>query len=217
MMGTKNESAIIEAAARILGRNPDHLETLNALGVYYFQTKKFGLAKIFFKRALNQNKEEPAIYNNLGIVYLAEGDLKLAIDSFKKSLAARSGYSVGATNLSSIYLKYLDYKRSISPLEDAYRSIRSDLRRGTNDSVEIANNYAVALMGINENDKARKIFEEISSAGVRNPVPYLNQAILLVEVLKKKSDALRVLSKLKFMTNDSTVLRKVAELEKKLE
>ena len=214
---SKNEAAIVKAAAEILSKDPNHLLALNTLGIFYFESKKYGISKILFERALRTSKQEPALYNNLGIVFLAEGDLPLAMDYFKKSIAAKSDYKIGATNLSSIYLEYGDFKRAIAPLEDGYKATRSDLRRGDSSAIEIANNYAVALMGIGENDKAKGIYENIYEANVRNPIPYLNYAILLVEVQKKKKDAFRVISKLKFMTEDKEILRRVDELEKKLE
>lgn len=213
----KSEPALVTAAAEILSKDPNHLETLNLMGVFYFEQKKFGLAKILLRRAMKAHPNQAALYNNLGIIYLAENDLPLALDAFKKSLSADSGYKTGATNLSSIYLEYGDYQRSLAPLESAYRALRSDIGRGANGAVEVANNYAVALMGIGENSKAGKVFEEIDEAGVRNPTPFLNYAILLVEVQKKKKDAIRIISKLKFMTEDREILRRVQELENKME
>lgn len=214
---TRSEAGVVQAASVILGKDPTHLKTLNALGLFYFQSKKYGLAKIIFRRALRDHKSEPALYNNLGVVYLAEGDLRLALENFRKSIQAKSGYKIGATNLSSIYLDHRDYKRSLSPLEEAFEASRSDLRRGDGEAVEIANNYGVALMGLGEDGKARRVFEQIVESGTRNPAPHLNYIILLVEVQKKKNDAIRAISKLKFITEDREILRQVQELEKKLE
>lgn len=213
----RSEPQLIKAAAAILSKNPTHLETLNAMAVYYFESKKFGMAKLLLKRAMKDHPNEPALFNNLGIIYLSEGETRLAIENFRKSISAKADYKIGATNLGSIYLDYRDYKRSIAPLEEGYKAVRSDVRRGDTTAVEIANNYGVALMGTGENGKAEEVFSEIVSANSRNPTPYLNYAILLVEVQKKKNDAVRVLSKLKFMTDDREILRRVDELERKLE
>jgi tetratricopeptide (TPR) repeat protein len=214
---SRSEGGIIKAASEILGKDPQNKFALNTLAVFYFENKKFGLSKILLKRALKDHPDDPALHNNLGIVYLAQNEMRLALDAFKKSLEARSSYQLGATNLSSIYLEYRDYKRSIGPLEDSFRSIRSDLRRGSSPAVEIANNYALALMGVGESGKAEGIFKDILESDSRNPVPLLNYASLLVEVLKKKKDAIRVISKLKFMTEDREILRKVEEIERKME
>jgi len=190
---------------------------LNVLAVHYFEDKKYGLAKIILKRALKDHPKEPALENNLGIIYLSEGEMALAIEQFRKSIADRADYRIGATNLSAIYLEYMDYKRSIAPLEESYKAVHSDVGRGDNDAVDVANNYGVALIGIGDNDKAEGVFSEIVAGSTRNPVPYLNYAILLVEVQNKKKDAVRVISKLKFMTDDRDILRRVDELERKME
>ncbi|OFZ11623.1 MAG: hypothetical protein A2Z20_01245 [Bdellovibrionales bacterium RBG_16_40_8] len=139
------------------------------------------------------------------------------MELFKKGLALKSSYRFAKTNLGSIYTKYGDFERGVSFLEDAYGATRLDQSRGNAEALAIVNNYGVASLGVGENDKAKMIFEKIASSGVRNPIPLLNYAIILVEVLKQKKDAARIISKLKFMSNDREILRKVQELEKKLE
>ncbi len=214
---SRSESAILAAAARILSKDPNHPQTLNALGLFYFEARKNGMAKILFRRALKAHPNIAPLHNNLGIVYLSEGDTRLAVDSFKKSLQVKPGYETGAANLSSIYVRFRDYKSGLAPLEQVYEDVRSDVGRGQESAIELANNYGVALMGLGEQSKARKVFAEIFGSPSKNPLPVLNYAILLVEVQKEKKDAIRVISKLKFMTEDRDILRRVQELEKKLE
>ena len=212
----RSEPKLIKAASNVLSRDPSQVETLNALAVYYYQSQKFGMAKIILKRALKDHPNEPALYNNLGVVYLAQGHMQRALNSFKKSLQVKTGYRIGATNLSSIYLDYRDYSRGLAPLEQSYKDTRSELAQGDPSAVAIANNYAVALMGVGEGGKAKDVFDDIVRSNQQNPIPVLNDAILLVEVLKKKNDAIRVISKLKFMTEDSGILRRVSALEQEL-
>jgi tetratricopeptide (TPR) repeat protein len=211
-----SEQKIIAATSEILNKDSKNIFALNALGVYYFEVKKFGMAKLIFNRALADHKDEPGLYNNLGIVYLAQNEMGLAILNFQKSIKAKENYRIGATNLSSIYLKFHDYQRSIEPLEYAYKATRSDLGR-EDVAVDIANNYAVALVGLDENRRAGNVFEEIMNTNSKAVEPLLNYAIFLVMVQKNKKDAIRVISKLKFRTEDSKILNRVNELEKKLE
>lgn len=214
---SKSEAAIVKAVSQILAVDPKHLEALNTLAVFYFETKRLGLAKIILRRALRDHGDEPALHNNLGIIYLTENEPRLALESFRKSVSLKGSYRIGATNLAAIYLEHGDYKRSLSPLEDSYKATKSDLGRGADYAVDIANNYAVALMGTGENSRAEDVFEAIAKSDTRNPKPYLNYAILLTDVLKKKKDALRVISKLKFMSEDREILKQVQELEKRIE
>ena len=210
----KSEKLIVDAASRILAKDSKDLKALNALGVYYLKTFKSGMAKIIFNRALKDHPEERALHNNLALVYLAEDDLRSALSSFRKSIRS-SKYQLGTLNLSSILIKHYDFRRALSPLEDAYDEVESDLRRGRETAVNIANNYAVALMGMDEGRKAKRIFNKIVDGGSRDPDVYLNYAVLLVDLLGEKKDGQRILSKLQFMTEDKEILRLVKELEKR--
>jgi tetratricopeptide (TPR) repeat protein len=214
---SKSEAAIVKAASQILAVDPKHLEALNTLAVFYYESKRFGLAKILLRRALKDHGDEPALHNNMGIILLSENEPRLALESFRKSVQLKGSYRIGATNLAAIYLEHGDYKRSLSPLEESYKATKSDLGRGVDYAVDIANNYAVALMGTGDNSKAEDVFEAIADSDTRNPKPYLNFAILLTDVLKKKKDALRIISKLKFMTEDREILKQVQELEKRID
>ncbi len=214
---SRSESQLIKVASGILSRNPDQLQTLNALAVYYYESHQYGMSVIILNRALKSHPNAPALYNNLGVVFLAQGKTQKAIDAFKKSLQLKSDYQTGATNLSTIYLEYHDYSRGLAVLEQSYDDTQSKLEQGDPNAVSIANNYAVALMGLGEYSKAKRIFSRIMKSNQQNPVPLLNYAILLVEVLKQKNDAIEVISKLKFMTEDRRILQRVLELEQQLE
>lgn len=215
-LATKNEDTVLGVSSRILGKNPKHLPTLNALGVFYFENKKPGLAKIFLNRALADYKNEPALHNNLGVIYLSEGKQRQAIAAFRRSLELKSNYTVGATNLASIYLEYEDYTRALAPLEDSYKTSKSSLDKGEAFAVEIANNYAMALAGIGEHKKSEKVYEEILKSNSSNTTVLLNYAILLIERLNNPKAAISVISKIKFVANDRETLNKVDELEKKM-
>jgi tetratricopeptide (TPR) repeat protein len=209
-----SEELMVDAASRILAKDPDHLEALNALAVHYFRQKKYGMAKILVNRALQKNPNQAALHNNMALIQLAEGDVRLALASFRESLKS-GNYQTGALNLSSLLLKHRDFEKALRPLEEAYSKVRSDLRRGQGPAVDISNNYAVALLGTGESKKAKSVFEAIIEGGSRDPEVHLNYAILLVDVLKDKKDAQRVLSKLQFMTEDRGILRQVQELERR--
>jgi Flp pilus assembly protein TadD len=209
-----SEKLIIDAASKILAKDSKNLHALNALGVFYLNNYKTGMAKIIFNRALKDHPDERALHNNLALVYMAEKDLRSALSSFRRSIKS-SRYQLGTLNLSTILIRHYDFRRALAPLEDAYDEIKSDLRRGRGKAVDIANNYAVALMGTGEGKKAKRIFDRIIDSGSRDPDVYLNYAVLLVDLLGEKKDGQRILSKLQFMTEDKKILRLVKELEKR--
>ena len=209
------EPRIVDAVARILGRDAKNLLALNTLGVFYFRNGKLGLSKIVLKRALNSHPDEPALHNNLGVVYLSEGDQRAAIRSFKKSVDLDPDYSVGSTNLASIYLEYRDFNRALAPLEGGYKVVKSGVREGKQEAVGVANNLAVALSAQDQAKRARGIYEEILRGNSRNITVLLNYAILLVERLKAKDEALKVISKIKFIAESPEAIRRAEQLEKK--
>lgn len=212
---SKSEDQVLKAASRILGKDEKNLAALNTLAVYYYEADKPGLSKIILNRALESHPNVPALHNNMGVVYLKEGKQRQAIASFRKSLELKADYSVGATNLASIYLDYKDYSRALSPFEEAYKSVKKSLDQGEEYAVLVANNYAVALTGIGELKKAESVYEEILKANSKNSTVLLNYAILLVERLNNPQAAASVLNKLKFVSDNREVLKRVEELEKK--
>ena len=210
------EPQLVNAAAKILGVEPDNLLALNTLGVFYFRKGKLGLSKIILKRALSSHPDEPALHNNLGIIYLTEGDQRTAINFFKKSLDLDPDYSIAATNLASIYLEYQDYNRALSPLEDGYKVVREKLKDGEEESVGVANNLAVALSNQDQVKKAQDIYQEILDGPSKSIIVLLNYTVLLVERLKSKDEALNMISKIKFLADSPKVIRRVEQLEQKV-
>ena len=119
--------------------------------------------------------------------------------------------------MSSIYLEYQDYKLALGPLEDAYSEASQDLRRGERNAVELANNYALALIGTGSPGIAKRVYKKILDSGARNVDVMLNYAILLVKVLKDRKEAIRELSRIKFLSEDKSVLAKVEKLEEEVD
>ena len=214
---SKNELGVIQVASRILSRDPKDLKALSGLGFFYFSTGKLGMAKLIYRRALKDYSDEPGLYNNLGVIQLAEGDLRKAIISFKKSISLNSSYEMAATNLGSIFVFHKDYGRALAPLASRYKSVKSKLSSRNKLAIEIANNYAVALMGTGQGKKAERVFKEALGADVLDASMLYNYAILLVNVMKKRGDALRIISKLKFSSDDPKILHKAEELEQRLD
>ncbi|MCB9026189.1 MAG: tetratricopeptide repeat protein [Bdellovibrionaceae bacterium] len=217
LMGDELEKDVLKNIQERLSKNPEDVKTLNMLGVYYLKEKQLGLANFAFGKGLLFDKENPAIYNNLGVIEIKKGDIRQAIVNFKKALSFNPKYKPAQTNLSSIYLDYKDFKSSIGPIEDSYDDLKKDLSRGSVMAVQAANNYAVALVGLGDNKKAKSIYEKIMDGGSRDVDVMMNYAILLAKVLKEKTDSIKIFSKIKFTSEDPVILNKIKELEKELD
>lgn len=212
----KSELSMLPVAARILGKDQSNKFALNALAIYYFQREKYGLAKIILNRALKDHDQDPALHNNLGVIFLSEGNQRKAIAGFKRAIDLNSDSVIASTNLASIYLEYKDYSRALPPLESGYARIKGELRKGNKDAVAVANNFALALSGNDDNKKAKQIYKDILDVNPRNATVLANYAILLIEKLKDKSDGKTILNKLKFATSEPALEKQAAELEEKL-
>lgn len=213
---SKSEASLVTAASRILGVDSKNLQALNALGVFYFEQGKLGMARILFLRALQDHADNPALHNNLAIVYLAEDKQRQALSEFRKAMDLKSDYKIAAANLGAIFLEYKDFDRAVDPLASGFKAIKSELKSGTESAVEVANNYAVALAGLGKYDDAKDIYEDIVAGSARNPTVLLNYAILLVEKLKNYKEGGKLLSRIKFGFDDPKILKRVDALEAKI-
>lgn len=214
---SRDKEAVVKAASIILDKDSENLKALNGLGVFYFYTGKFGIAKLIYRRALKSHGDKSGLHNNLGIIHLEEGDLRKALVAFRKSVSIGGASHIAEANLGSIFVQNKDYSRSIAPLESGYKSVQSDLSPKNTSAIHIANNYAVALIGIGQGQKAESIFKKALDKGVNEASLLYNYAVLLVNILKNRGEGLRIVSKLKFSTDRPEILRKVQELEQRLD
>jgi TolA-binding protein/Flp pilus assembly protein TadD len=214
----KDERSMVEAVSKRLGKDQNDLMALNALGVFYYEQGKYGLARILLGRALKVHPNEPALHNNQGVIYLAENKQRQAIASFRKAMDIKSSYTVGAANLGSIFVEYRDYSRAADMLDNGYSAVKSDLRRGGNIGLDVANNYALALMGTGDNDRAKEIFQTILKADNGNATALLNYAILLIHRMKDKKEGEKQLNRLRFIgeDGDNRMKKAIDEMDKAL-
>lgn len=217
---SNDEQAILKAASEVLSKNSKDLKALNALGLFYFSRKQLGMARLVYNRALKDHKNEPGLHNNLGVTYLEEGDLRRAIMSFEKAISLKKSYSVASINLSSIFAEYGDYRRALKPLESGYRAFKLKSAKSEAEkkmAIQVTNNYAVVFIGLEKTENAQRVLKAALDVGIDDTFLLYNYAILLVDILKDREKALKIVSKLKFSTDDPSLLRKVTELEERLD
>ena len=214
---SQNEVEVINAASIVLSKNQKDLKALNGLGFFYFSKGKLGLAKLIYQRALKDHGNEAGLYNNLGLIYLKEGELAKAKGVFKKAISLDSSYKVARDNLSFLFVTHKNYNAALESLESRYKSVRPKLRSKDDLAVEIANNYAVALMGVGQIKKAKAVLKEALKSNSFNASLLYNYAVLLVNNSKDKTEVHRIISKIKFNSNDPKLMSKTGKLEKRLD
>jgi tetratricopeptide (TPR) repeat protein len=211
---SKDEKLIVDVCSKRLGKDQNDLKALNTLAVHYFDEGRYGLARIILTRAQKAHPDEPALENNQGVIFLAEDRQGLAIASFRKALSLKSGYPIASANLGSIFVEYRDYAKATELLESGYSSVRSDLKKGV--GLNVANNYALALSGSGDGDKAKSIFQDILKADSGNVTALLNYSILLIHKMKDKKEGEKQLNRLKFLADDAKTRGAIESMDKAL-
>ena len=211
-----DEQRTIEQASNLLGKDNNNLEALMALASLHYDRKEFGLAEIILSRALTAHPKEAAIFHNLGILSLQRGEGREALASFEQALAMDWSHSLAAQSVGGIYLKYHDFQKAHDTLKQIYTDNKSAIKKGDRILMEIANCYAVASSYVGESEQALTVYNMILSNDPQNVSVLLNKSILLAERIKRKKEAQEVLNKLKFLTDDKIIQKKVADLEAQL-
>ena len=65
---------------QILKKQPDHFKTIFYLGTLSIQTKKFGIAKNYFDKAIQIKPNYADAHHNLGFILLLSSDLQKGFD-----------------------------------------------------------------------------------------------------------------------------------------
>ncbi|GAW92946.1 tetratricopeptide repeat protein [Calderihabitans maritimus] len=88
----------------------------NALGNSYFLQGLWGLASIFYQKAINISPELWQSHYNLGCIYYRQGNLSSAEHHFRRVLELQSNYYPARYNLGTIYLKQKHYIKALENL-----------------------------------------------------------------------------------------------------
>jgi Flp pilus assembly protein TadD len=204
-----DESQVIREASKFLAKNQNDLVTLNAMAMHYFNRKKTDLTKLILAKALKKYPNSPAIHNNFGLVYLREKKMVEAISSFRQAQKLDSNHPESAANLGSLLVKTKNYPAAAPLMAKAYRVMDKD--------IVVANNYAVSLMGTKNFKGAEEVFANAKAGEGNNATVLLNYAILLIEHMKDKKTGLKIVNKIRFLSQDEGILRKAQQLADKAE
>lgn len=206
---TGDEQLLVREASKFLAKNSKDLITLNAMAMHYFNRRKPELAKLILAKALALYPRSATVHNNLGLVYLKEGKQTEAISAFKRAQEIDANHPESAANLGSLLVKTKNYSAAVAYMQKAYRYMDKD--------PVIANNFAIALMGVKKYEDAARVLDGAKASESNNPTLLLNYAILLVEHLKDKKGGLKIVNKIRFLSQDEGILNKAQRLAEKAE
>ncbi|MCK5255906.1 MAG: tetratricopeptide repeat protein [Deltaproteobacteria bacterium] len=167
---------------KILGRNPNHVQSHNNLGIIYQQTGQFELAKEHFSKALLLDPNDLEAHNNLGIWYKNKGMYDKAIEEFKQVLILKPDFPEVHCNLGAVYNNKGWYDHAINEFKEALR-----LKPHFTDAM---NNLGNAYRGIGWYDQAIDTFKKALAINPDLAITHLNLAIIYLYQKKDVKKAL---------------------------
>ena len=212
----KKEEPLLALTSKILNEDPDNIQALNTLGVFYLRGGKVSLAKIIFTRALKKHPKNSSLHSNLALIALKEGRKEDAIEAFQKSLSYRYSNYAAAANLGTLYMQAYEYNLALDYLSLAYSRAKQYLSMVHYEVVKTGNNYAVALAWSGDFQKSEDIFEELVKNNPQAVELLLNYAILLGRDLKNTEKAYTLLHKVDMMDRSGRYASSIKALRKYL-
>ena len=108
-----NLKSAIKYYNETLNKNPNHLDSLNNLGIVYLQQSDLLKAKKYYEMAINLKPDYANAHNNLGIVFEKIGKIDEAISSYDKTIEIDPKNVDAYNNLGNIYRKISKFDQSI--------------------------------------------------------------------------------------------------------
>jgi Tfp pilus assembly protein PilF len=127
---TETEKGKTEEAKKlyslILMEKPDHIETLNNLGVIAMKEDNAEKALSYFSKALEYNSNYAKAYNNVALIRMKQGSRKLAAEYLRKAI------EIDRENVGS-YLNLAAILRQEKRLDEASALLETALSKGLRD------------------------------------------------------------------------------------
>jgi tetratricopeptide (TPR) repeat protein len=205
-MRTKSENAVMQEASKILAKNPKDLKALNAIAVMYIVNRKLEMAKLVLARAIKAYPKNATLACNLGIVHLLDDDIPLAIAEFQRALSLDEGHAEASYHLGAIHLRYKNARAALPLLKTAYSKLPKAL---------VGPHYAEALRLAGQSKDAEEVFSDLKADTSRDPALVLGYASLLVEDLKDKRRGLKMVDRVRLLTEDAAILKRADDLASK--
>jgi len=216
LKGSRKEAPLLNVISRILNVDPDNVQALNTLGVFYLQSGKEQLAKIIFTRALKKHPKNSSLHGNMAVIALKEGKKEEAIEAFQKSLSYRYSNYAAAAHLGTLYMRAYEYDSAVDPLSLAYSRAKEYLSVSHHEVMKTGNNYAVALAWAGSFRKSAAIFRELIENNPKVVELLLNYAILLGRDMRNTADAYQFLKKADLLDRSGRYAKKIKAIRRYL-
>jgi len=131
LIGDRRYRESIDILNIALELDPDHLQSLVAVGDAYLKLGDLAEAKAGYFRALKFRAEYPAALDGLARVAEAAAEYDQAIELFRRAIASNRGFAPAYTHLGDLYLRQGKFEEAVELLEEAI-AVRPDFADGLN-------------------------------------------------------------------------------------
>jgi Flp pilus assembly protein TadD len=136
----------------IVARRPDHVESLNNLGVISASLGNKKEALAYFKKILESRADYPKAYNNIGLIMMSEGDKVLAEEYFRKAISLDPQGLEPYINLSALL-------RTQGRFQDAANVLEEPIKRNTRDQLLLLS-YAIIKDNMGQTAEATTYYRQ---------------------------------------------------------
>ena len=131
LIGNRQYVEAIEIFEIALDLDPQHLQSLVAIGDAFLKTGNIAESRAAYSRALKVRPAYPPALDGLGRSYEAQSDEDRAIEQFEEAIRSNKGYAPAYTHLGDLYMRQGDLEQAVRLLEEAIE-IRRDYAPGLN-------------------------------------------------------------------------------------
>ena len=211
---SRKESQVLKVVSRILNKHPENSLVINSLAVFYINNRRPSLGALILNRL--KNSKNFSALNNLGIISLRQGNLREAVSYFKKALNKSSSHAIAQINLGTIFIQNRDSYNAYVYLKKAYDNVFDQWGLENTNTINLLNNYGVALANLKRWNSALNVFTKLSKQPSPSNKVLLNKAIVLAEGFKDQKSRNEVQSLVNELTLSSNSVRFKKKLDKLL-
>lgn len=185
----------LSSAKEALTLNNNDASICNDLGLALMHLERYAEAITYLKKAVSLDPNNTDYIYSLGSVYRDNKMFNQAISEYSKLSVLKNDYPNLHNDLADIYDNLSNHAQAVLEYQKEARYCQQELRNNPDNPV-LLNNYAYALNGLGESEKAKEIID-----GVINSYPRYRQAYLTLSRINEKMQnadlALRALEKAK--------------------
>jgi len=147
---------------QVLAIQPNHVETLNNLGVIAIREGNTQEALFYFKKILEYQKSYSKAYNNIGLIAMKDGNYQLAEEYLRKAVSLEPNDAEPYLNLSALL-------RSQRKFQEAEKVLEMPIQKKIKDP-NLFLSYAVIKDNLGQYEDAARYYRQYLSSARNQPL-----------------------------------------------